>query len=622
MQKRALGILALLTTLTALLTANTVHAQPQPIRVVVDATDAPRKIFHSHAVIPAAAGPMRLAYAQWIPGEHSPTGPITNVINLRITANGQPLVWRRDPVNLFVFQIDVPKGASAVEVDFTFLSPTAGGNFTVGPSATANLAILNWNTLTLYPLGKSADDIPMEGSIRMPAGWTAAGALKANERASVTTYFDSPVLIGRNAKAVALPAVSGAPKHRINLAGESAAAIVTPPTFADDYGRLVAEAGALFGAYHFREYDWLVALSDDVQHFGLEHHESSDNRMEESTLEKESMRRALGGLLAHEYAHSWSGKHRRPTISLSPDYQQPMGGALLWVYEGLTSYLGNLLAARAGLWTDAYYREALAVVAAKFDTQPGRTWRPLSDTAVGARMLYGAPSAWESSRRGTDFYEESNLLWLEADSIIRQKTNGRASLDDFIRNFHGGTGGAASVKPYAYEDVVAALNAIAPYDWKKHLDERLMSLDPRAPLAGITNNGWRLVFNDTPNAAIQATEDRRRFLDLTYSLGMTISLPAGGRNDNVVRDVWMTGPAYKAGLGPGMRILAVNGRRWTRDVMDRAIRAKGPLELLVQNNEEISTMTIDYRDGHRYPHLERAGSAPDGLALVIQAKAK
>jgi predicted metalloprotease with PDZ domain len=610
MLKRALVLIAVLVAIT-------VHAQ-QPMRVVIDATDAPRKIFHSHATIPATPGPMQLAYAQWIPGEHGPTGPITDLVNLRIAANGQPLTWQRDARNMFVFNIEVPSGASAIDVDLSYLSPIAGGNFTAGPSATANLAIISWNTLLLFPLGRSADQIPMEGSIRLPEGWTSAGALQPNERASVMTYIDSPVIMGRYLKTVDLPAAN-APKHRINLSGESRGAIDTPATFATDYARLVNEAGALFGAFHFRKYDWLVTLSDGVAHFGLEHHESSDNRMEEVTLEKDSMRRYLGGLLAHEYVHSWNAKYRRPAIMLSPDYQQPMEGNLLWVYEGLTQYLGGLLATRSGLWTPDYFRENLANVAGRFDVQPGRTWRPLSDTAVAAQILFGSPTAWESTRRGTDFYDESILLWLEADSIIRQKTNGRASLDDFIRAFHGGNTGVVEVKPYTYDELVAALNKVAPYDWRKHFDERLSSLSARAPLGGVTNNGWQVVFNDTPNDAIRANEDRRKIQDLTYSLGMT--LKNGDNNDKgTVRDVLIGGPAANAGIGPGMKIIAVNGRRWTYDVMEKALRDKGPLELLVQNNDEFRTHSVSYRDGIRYPHLQRMEGKTDGLGDVVRAR--
>ena len=612
--KRALVLIAAFVTLT-------LHAQ-EPIRVTIDATDAARKIFHSHTTIPATPGPMQLAYAQWIPGEHSPTGPITDLVDLHIAANGQPILWQRDPRNMFAFRIDVPAGASSIDVDLTYLSPIAGQNFTAGPNASANVAIVGWNTLLLYPLGRSAEQIMVEGSIEAPEGWSSAGALKPNERASLMTYIDSPVILGRYLKTIDIPAGS-APKHRLNISGESAAAIDTPPAFAEDYGRVVAEAGALFGAYHFRHYDWLLTLSDGVAHFGLEHHQSSDNRMEEGTLETDSMRRALGGLLTHEYMHSWNAKYRRPAIMLSADYQQPMEGNLLWVYEGLTQYLTGLIATRAGLWTPEFYRENLATVAGRFDVQPGRTWRPLSDTAVSAQILFGSPTAWESSRRGTDFYDESILLWLEADSIIRQKTNNRASLDDFIRSFHGGTGGVPEVKPYTYDELISALNAIAPYDWRKHFDERLSSLSQRAPIGGITSGGWKLVFNDTPNESIKATEERREIEDLTYSLGMTLRNGQNNQGERGrVRDVWMGGPAANAGIGPGMKIIAVNGRRWTREVLERALREKGPLELLMQNNDEFHTHTVEYRGGLRYPHLVRDEGKVDVLAEVVKAKVK
>ena len=415
------------------------------------------------------------------------------------------------------------------------------------------------------------------------------------------TYIDSPVAIGRYLKTVDLPSGT-APKHRINLSGESRGAVDTWPGFAEDYGRLVAEAGALFGAYHFRHYDWLVTLSDDVAHFGLEHHESSDNRMEEDTLETESMRRLLAGLLSHEYMHSWNAKYRRPAIMLSPDYQQPMEGNLLWVYEGLTQYLAGLMATRAGLWPTEYYRENLANVAARFDVQPGRTWRPLSDTAVAAQTLFGSPTAWESTRRSTDFYDEAILLWLEADSIIRQKTNNRVSLDVFLPPFHGGNSGAAEVKPYTYDALLAALKAIAPYDWRKHS----MSAWPRQPARRLRHREPRRKgLSTTRECSDQGNEDRRKFIDLTYSLGMTLKNGENPADKGTVRDVWIGGPAANAGIGPGMKIIAVNGRRWTRGVLEQALREKGPLELLVQNNDDFRTYTVDYRGGLRYPHLVR-----------------
>lgn len=355
----------------------------QTIRVAIDATDAPRKLFNAHLTITAAPGPMRLAYAKWIPGEHGPTGPITDLVNVRMSANGQAVTWQRDPLDVFAFNLVVPNGASSVDIDLSYLAPIANGNFTAGPSSTDDLAVIAWNTLLLFPPGRDAGTVMVEATMRVPEGWAHASALNSDgttniafERASLMTYIDSPVIIGRHLKTVTLQTPPNAPPHRIDIVADSAAALETPPAFAADYSRLVAEAGALYGAYHFRKYDWLLTLSDGVAHFGLEHHESSDDRMEEEVLSKESLRRSLAGLLAHEYSHSWNGKYRRPAGLLSPDYQKPMEGNLLWVYEGLTQYLGTTLATRAGLWDSDYYRENLAAVAAGFDVQPGRTWRP------------------------------------------------------------------------------------------------------------------------------------------------------------------------------------------------------------------------------------------------------
>lgn len=599
--------------------AVSLHAQT-PIRVTVDATDAPRKVFNAHLIIPATPGPMKLAYAKWIPGEHSPSGPVVDLVNVRIAANGTPVEWRRDPHDMFVFLLDAPANTTSLEVDLTYLAPIAGGNFTAGPSSTANVAVLSWNTLLLFPPGKDANDVLVEGTIKPPAGWKMASALAQQdgkfERASLATYVDSPVLLGRYFKSIALPAAANTPPHRIDLVSESERDLLTPDDFAKQYARLVAEAGAAFDSYHFAHYDWLVTLSDDVAHFGLEHHQSSDDRLPEATLADDEGRRGLGGLLSHEYVHSWNGKFRRPAALLSADYQQPMDGTLLWVYEGLTEYMGFLLAARSGLWTPEYYRENLASLAAGFDVQPGRTWRPLIDTATSAQILYPSASAWSSLRRGVDFYEESVLVWLEVDSILRAKTNGRASLDDFTRRFHGGPGGAPAVKPYTFDDVVSTLNAIAPFDWRTHLNTRLHSLSPRAPMAGITAHGWTLVFDDKPNEAIAGAEKRNKSIDLTYSLGLVL------REDGSVKDALMGRPAADAGIGPGMKVIAVNGRRFTRDVLESALKDKGAMDLLIENNNFFQTHAVKYTGGIRYPHLVRDEKVKDGLSEVIAAKAK
>lgn len=609
--------------LLLVLLAVSLHAQT--IRVTVDATDAPRKVFHSRMTMPATAGPMRLAYAKWLPGEHGPTGPIADLVNLRITAGGQPVVWVRDPRDMFVFNLQVPAGATELDVAASYLAPAAGGQFTAGETATANLAVLSWNTLLLFPPGKDASEIMVEGTMRLPEGWKAASALRQREpgrfeRASLTTYIDSPVIMGRYLKEVTIPA-GNAPPHRIDLVADSRAALETWPTFAADFSRLIAEAGQTFGAYHFRKYDWLLTLSDHVAHFGLEHHESSDNRMEENAVTDKELHPAVGGLLSHEYVHSWNGKYRRPAAMLSADFQTPMEGSLLWVYEGLTQYLGGVLATRAGLWTPERYRENIASIAAGFDVQPGRTWRPLSDTAVAAQVLFPAADAWRSLRRSTDFYDESVLLWLEVDSIIRERTNDRASLDDFTRRFHGGTGLAPAVKPYTFDDVVSTLNAVAPYDWRKHLDERLSSVSPRAPIAGITAGGWQLVYDETPNTVIAANEKRRKAVDLTSSLGVTLK-----SEDGMVSDVILGLPAANAGIGPGMKVVAVNGRRFTPELLKTAIAeaksGSAPIELLVENADFFRTHRVDYHGGLRYPHLVRAEGQEDRLAAVLKARAR
>lgn len=609
---------AMLALLAAVLLAASLRAQT--IRATIDATDAARKLLHSHLVIPAKPGPMKLAYAKWLPGEHGPTGPIDELVNLRITAGGERVAWMRDPRDMFVFNLEVPAGASEIEVDATYLAPT-GGSFTAGASVTPNLIVLAWNTVLLFPPGGNADEMMVEGTIRMPEGWKSASALQQTdgkyERASLATYIDSPVLLGRYLKTVNIPS-GNAPAHRINIMADSVAALETPETFAADYARVVAEAGQIFGAYHFRKYDWLLTLSDHVAHFGLEHHESSDNRMPEATLAEAETRKGLAGLLSHEYVHSWNGKYRRPAGMLSPDYQTPMEGNLLWVYEGLTTYLGGVLATRAGLWTPEEYREQLAAVAAGYDVQPGRAWRSLEDTAVSAQILYGSPGAWRSLRRGVDFYEESILVWTEVDAIIRSQTNGRASLDDFTRRFHGGETGRPGVKPYTFDDVVATLNAVAPYDWRKHLTERLTSVDPRAPLGGIAAEGWKLEYNDTPNAFIKLIEARDKNQNLVWSLGLALS------SDGTVSDALMGQPAANAGIGPGMHIVAVNGRKYTSEVMTAALKASktsaAPIELLVENDGFYRTYAVDYHGGLRYPHLVRNEQKEDRLAAALKAR--
>jgi len=602
-------------------------AADSPITLSVDASEAPRRIFHARLLIPASPGPLTLLYPKWIPGEHGPTGPISDLAGLKISASGKPIAWQRDPVDMYAFHCLVPAGASAVEVSLDYLSPAAGQGFTAGASATSQLTVLSWNQLLLYPKGKAASDLTYKADLRVPGGWKYGTALPiARESgdtvefapASLATLVDSPVLAGRHFRTVDLSPGAAEP-HSLHVAADSAAAAELSPRLANNLRQLVAETGPLFGARHYRRYHFLLALSDHIAHFGLEHHESSDNRVPERTLVEENLRRMYASLLPHEMVHSWNGKHRRPHGLTTSDYHQPMLGELLWVYEGLTTYLGQVLAARSGWLSAEEFREDLALQAAALDNRSGRRWRPLIDTTVAAQILYGSRQDWGDYRRGVDFYPEGTLIWLEADALIRKLSQGRRSLDDFCRRFHGGQSGPPSVSPYSFEDLVAELNAVEPHDWGDFFNARLHSTSPRAPLGGIQAGGWRLVYKEALPALIKTVEEEEKIVDLSHSLGLKL------KEDGAIIDLIPGLPAEKAGIAPATRLIAVDGRQFSRPVVRAAVQAAktsaAPLELLVKNGEHYKTHRLEYQGGERYPHLERDPSHPDILSEIIRARA-
>ncbi|HEX9163745.1 MAG TPA: PDZ domain-containing protein [Thermoanaerobaculia bacterium] len=599
-----------------------------PIRITIDATDAPHDVLHSRLTIPATAGPLTLYYPKWIPGEHGPTGPIVQTAGLHIAANGQAISWSRDPREMYAMRVDVPSGANSITVDMDFLDPVGTGQFSGGGSMTPRLALVSWNSALLYPAAKSSDDVQYEPVLRIPNGWKYATALttvSSNgseihfEPVTLTHLIDSPVLIGSILRKIDLPVSNSPYRHTINIAADSDAAVVTPDDFAAMYGRLADEARALFGAEHFRHYDWLVTLSNNVEHFGLEHHESSDDRTREEILADADSRRDLAGLLAHEYVHSWNGKFRRPAGLATANYEQPMTGELLWVYEGLTQYIGKLLDYRSGLWTPEYYREALALTASDLTPNAGRAWRPLEDTAVEAQLLYGSPREWSAYRRSVDFYEEGVLLWLDTDMTIRKLTGNKRSLDDFCKRFHGGSDGDPVVKTYTFDDVVRALNDVAPNDWASFLNQRLHSLTS-APFGGIEMSGWRVIFNDQPNEAQSGPEKRNKSASYATSLGLWVG------EEGRVSDVIPGTPAAKAGIVPGAMIVAVNGRKFTPEVLRNAVRdsknASGPMQIIVSSGDFFTTASVDYRNGARFPHLEKIPNTPDWLSELGKPLAK
>jgi predicted metalloprotease with PDZ domain len=602
--------------------AATTPATPPTVTIAVDATTAPRKIFHATLKIPASPGDLTLYYPKWIPGEHAPDGPVIDLAGLKFSAAGKTLKWRRDLLDGFTLHVDVPVGVNEVSAELDFLSPaTFEGGFSAGSSATDKLAIISWNQVLLYPKGYKSDDINYSASLKLPEGWKFGTPLPVSSQSgneihfatvSLTTLVDSPVITGEFLKVVPL---ASDPVTEMDIAADSAAALDAPPEVWDHYKSLVDQAQKLFGAHHYRDYHFLYTLSDHVAHFGLEHHESDDSRVGERDLVDDTARKQSASLLPHEYVHSWNGKFRRPAGLSTPDYQQPMQDDLLWVYEGLTNYLGFVLTSRSGLLTADQDRDDLALTAAYLDHTPGREWRNLQDTADAAPELYFSPRAWESWRRSTDFYDEDTLNWLWVDVIIRQQTKGAKTIDDFCHLFHGAPSTAPMVKPYTFDDVVNTLNQVVTYDWRAFWTERLTNHSPGAPLGGIEGSGWKVVYDETPSAMDSAA---RRSVNAIYSLGLALS------SDGSIGDTVEGMPAAKAGIGPGMKLVAVNGRRFSPDVLREALKAakngSAPIELLVENTDYYKTYKIDYHGGEKYPHLVRDDSKPDLLTEILKAK--
>jgi len=600
------------------------QSSTQPILLHVDLTDAPRNIYHARVRIPARSGNFSLVFPKWIPGNHRPSGPIGALTGIRMEAGGHALTWQRDAIDMYQLHVEVPSGVDTLEVSLDAITSqdSAGAG---GPAASANLLDLNWNAVVLYPKGTRSDDVVFWPSVTLPPEWKfgttltvarAAGGEVEFAAVSLTTLIDSPLIAGSHFKKVELSKAGESPTHVMDLAAETDADLAMSDKDRVAFQKLVAETGALFGARHYRHYDFLLTLSEEVGGHGLEHHESNDSVAGERMFLDPDVHMLYAGLVPHEFVHSWNGKYRRPAGLATPNYQEPMIADLLWVYEGLTEYLGNLLAERSGLLTDEQYREALAGTAAMLDHRAGRTWRPLEDTARSVQTLRMMGSQWQNWRRSLDYYPEGELIWLEVDSIIRQQTHGQQSLNDFCRRFHGGESGPPKVVPYTFDDVVRTLNEVAPYEWAQLLNDRVKATSTHAPLGGIERGGWKLVYNDKPNVFSEAAEKIFKGSDFSYSLGFFLA------DDGKLEDVIVGSPAYQAGLGPGMKLLAVNGRKWSPEVLHDAIKmARGstqPITLLVENAQFFKEYSVPYHDGEKNPHLERVPGQPDLLGEILR----
>lgn len=594
---------------------------PGTMALKVDATDVARGIFHVRQTIPVAkGGKLTLLYPKWLPGKHAPRGAIAELAGFRPSAGGKPLVWTRQPTDVYAFDVEVPEGAKSIDVAFDFLSPTrtSEGRVVVTPA----MMNLQWEQVSLYPAGYFARDIPVQLDVTLPEGWTGAAALDglkvSGNRYSYapTTYetlVDSPMFAGRYFRKWDLG-------HNVtlNVVADEAQYLEAKPDQIATHAALVGEAVSLFDTRHFDRYEFLLALTDELGGIGLEHHRSSENSSKIDYFTKWGDGEVLRGLLPHEFTHSWNGKYRRPAKLWTPDYRTPMQGNLLWVYEGQTSFWDIVLAARSGMQSKDMALAQWATSAAGYAAMPGRSWRSVEDTTLDPVIAARKPKPFPSWSRSEDYYSEGSLVWLDADMLIRTATNNRKSLDDFARSFFGGREGDWGEVTYEFEDVVRALNAVHPYDWASFLRQRLQTPGQPAPVGGIERAGYKIVWRDTPNAYDKARMAMSKGYDLTHSLGLTID------KDGVAGGILWDGPAFRADIVNGTKIVAVDGVAYSKDRLEAAIKAaadgKTPVRLLVERGGRYRDVAIDYHGGLRWPWLERTGTGPDWFDRLFAAK--
>ncbi|HEY0413971.1 MAG TPA: PDZ domain-containing protein [Allosphingosinicella sp.] len=595
---------------------------PGTIQLRVDATDLQRRIFRVRETIPVPrAGDFVLLYPKWLPGNHSPTGQINKVAGLVVSAGGKRLSWIRDTLDVYAFHIDMPQGVKSIEVEFQYVSPTAEdqGRTVMTP----DMASIQWTANSLYPAGYYVRNIAVQASVTIPRGWQIATALRPASGGGTSTIayktvpydilLDSPAIAGAYFRKWEL-----SPDVTLNVVGDTPAELAATDEQIALHRRLVEQAVKLFGAQHYDHYDFLLSISNNLGGIGLEHHRSSEDGVKTGYFTEWEAAQRDRNLLPHEYTHSWDGKYRRGRDLWTPDYRTPMQDSLLWVYEGQTQFWGYVLDARSGMMSKQETLDAIAATAATYDqATPGRSWRPLIDTTNDPVIAQRTPQPWRGWQRSEDYYSEGQLIWIDVDRILRQQSGGRRSIDDFARAFFGVNDRDYGELTYTFDDVVRTLNQVQPYDWAGYLSRRLNAYTERAPLEGITQGGYRLVYTDTPTSWFKSGEKKSKVVDLTYSGGFA-AMATGGKVTSVIWD----SPAFDAGLTVGATILAVNGRSFDDDALKAAIRAaagtREPVHLLVQSGDAYRTLDLDWHGGLRYPRLEPTAGGKGTLDALLR----
>ncbi|HTX59799.1 MAG TPA: hypothetical protein VMH02_08965 [Verrucomicrobiae bacterium] len=591
-----------------------------PILLQLDTTQAPtQNLVFVHEHIPVQPGKLVLYYPKWIPGEHAPVGPIANFSGLKMSANGLPVAWRREPADLYAFDVVVPAGVSTLDVDATYLGATYG-NYSSSRLATPNMLTIPWHPFLLYPATGTIQNTIFKPSIALPGGdWQFATALTGAQRTGNTVTFgdvslehliDSPLDAGTNYRRWLLWQDGGAAAY-LNVFADVPSELAVPDKTIAHYQQLVREMLAMYGARHWRNYNFLLTVSDEMPGEGIEHHESSDDGGAGDYLVNAEALDRGADLLSHEFNHSWDGKYRMPAGLYPPNLQMPYDDSLLWVYEGMTQFWGNVMSWRDGLRDEKTYPDHIAALYAYYDNEPGRLWRTIGDTAASGPFLYQAPRMYAAERRGVDFYSESELMWLKADSIIREKSGDKESLDTFCRLFFGGKNTGPVVVTYDRQDVIDALEQTVHYDWAGFFKTWIDDVAVHPP-DGFTADGWKLVYTAQPQHWVKKN-------NFWYSLGFN-------EMHGLVTDVRQGGPAWSAGLGIDTKIAAVDGRTFSDDVLYNALedaqRSHAPLQLLVVRGDLYRTIAVAYYDGPRYPHLVRIDGTPDRLSEVVKPRAE
>ena len=594
-------------------------AYPGTMQVTVDASDNTRAIFKIHQHVPVAhSGDFVMLYPKWVPGGHSPRNDLKNITGFRASANGQPLKWVRDNLDVFAFHIMVPEGVSAIDLDYQYVTPTTNSQGRI--LATPELESIQWLSNSMYPAGYFVRDIPVQASVILPSGWKAATALRPSGQTGnridypVTSYeilVDSPLIAGAHYRAIPLT-----PDVTLDVIADNEAELAATPEQIAAHKRLVEQAVKAFGSQHYDHYDFLLTISNNLGGNGLEHHRSSEDGTGRGYFTEWDSHLVDRNLLPHEFTHSWNGKFRRPADLWTQDYRTPMQDDLLWVYEGQTQFWGYVLGARSGMLSKQDTLDAIASTAAAYSTgTPGRVWRPLVDTTNDPIIASRTPEPWRSWQRSEDYYSEGQLIWTDVDRIIRQQSGGKRSIDDFAKAFFGIRDRDWGEVTYTLDDIVATLNRVQPYDWRTYLENKVYSVAPQAPLDGINQGGYKLVYTAEPTKWWKSIEKLRKGADLTYSGGLTVG------NDGKISSVLWDSAAFNAGITPGDQVIALNGRDFDADALKDAIKAaagQGPApQLLVKSGDLYRTVKLDWHGGLRYPRLEKVGKGEGSLDLLL-----